>query len=946
MNDCPRSRVNSNSRPTRAHSPPMRSWIVIVLLALTAQSSATTCNAGEYVVVTTCFKCAPGFWSNISAPPPPPNCSITPVGHKNNLNGSTAPIPCGAETYQNVTGQTSCPSCPGGLYAENTGSSACSTAPVCQPGTFANPIYCTACYYGQASSQPNQTVCDECVAGLYASTNKTACVSCPPGTISTDPFENGVCENCTVGKYKSIENSSTCEPCPTGRFSNVTGVSACSPCAAGLFQNVTESLYCVSPPAGAYVPATGASSPTLCPLGTFVPAPGSISTPVTVCQNATPGYFSGTTGQTAASACTPGTWSNGTGFTVCNNAYPGYYSSYHYSTSQVKCPVGRYANASGSTSCQLTPPGTFSASEGASVPSNCVPGYFSVALGSASCTPCGTGSISSSGATTCTDCDAGKFALTLSVCQTCNPGQFAAYPGQFSCSSCPPGRFADVAGLSVCNPCVAGKYQASWLSTSCVNCGAGFYSSANASAACDACGVGLSSSAGSTSCSATLAPTAAPTITTQSPTAQIPSAAGINAGPQEQIVRLESGSREMSIRASFRLVDGGSTPYPVGIELFDISQATERATTCSAPTGVSVTPLGRVHGNITSPIRIGFQVDGLRWTSTTRHIRTCIEGEWKPVNGSCYVSCKQQSLRTISTVGTVDFQEVGDQPGFTYQTGQIQFSEAVVGIGESTDASTRKCLAPFAGCECQYTNEGPEDRSRMTLLVVTALVYFVGMMIDPWGFGFRSTTSSGTGYMDLSSSDDGKDAGAFASVCRGYRVTLVLDVVAAIFVSATILSWPRSDADPSALLYSHGSKRDFAALGFGFILAYLIAQIFSVAGQINKDAGRRCGAVFAVTSGVGHAALFAGLFQLLSITGTRTEAVAAKWVAAGFGGAVAVVVFLCTIVRRPEIEPIVEVCHRLIAVLLHPTLIAVTACGIAASTYHACSDGPSPDASF
>lgn len=928
--------------------------LLFLLFVSVTPSSAASCSPGEYAIAMTCYQCAPGLWTNLSAPPALGNCSITPIGHYNNLNGSAAPIPCPAETYQNATGQTACVNCTTGLYAQNTGNTACGPAPICPPGKFASPIYCYDCYAGQASSLPNQTVCDECVAGLYANANRTACISCPPGSISTDPFENAACENCTTGRYKSIENSSTCELCPVGQVSNATGLSSCAPCIAGLFQNVTGSLYCVAPPAGAYVPTTGASSPTLCPLGTFASTPYSIYTPVTVCQNATAGYFSGTTGQTMATPCTPGTWSNTTGLTACYSADPGYYSSFHYSSQQVKCPVGRYANATGSTICQLTPPGTFSASEGASIPSNCAPGYFSVALGSASCTPCGTGSISAARATVCTDCDVGTFALTLSVCQACSPGQFAAYPGQFTCSSCPPGRFADVSGLSSCYPCVAGKHQASWLSTSCVNCSVGFFSLSTASAACEACDAGRSSLVGSTSCFETLAPTAAPTITTQSPTAQIPSAAEIDAGPQEQTLRLESSSRGMELRASFRLVNGGAAPYPVTLELFDGAQAQEKTTVCSAPTGVSVLPIGTLRANATSPIRIGLRLNGVRWTSETRHIRTCIENNWAAVNATCLTTCKSRGLRVIGTLGVVDLQEEGDLSGFTYQTGQIAFNDAVIGLGESTDQSTRKCLPLLYGCECQYSEDRSNDQSRSALLIVAAALYLVAGILAPWYLAFQYGDIRKTPFGPLSSTEDGNEVRILQWRLFG---TAAVEIVAGILICAAIFSWPRSDADPSALLYDSDSKRDFAVLGSSLVLFHLITVAvytmalsgflgyWTVTRRSNGETCMVCDPIVSTLATLGVASLFVGLFQLLSLTGTRTEALAAKWTCAAFGG-IHVLYLVLSWTSRCTSPTGIEILRRLLIVLTPLAIVAATVSAAVASTYHACSDGPSPDATF
>jgi len=104
----------------------------------------------------------------------------------------------------------------------------------------------------------------------------------------------------------------------------------------------------------------------------------------------------------------------------------------------------------------------------------------------ATCTTPGQ-STTSVGATSCSDCPAGKTTLGPGYpCQTCQAGRFAASTGSLGCSLCPISKYNTDDGddpanhdqVGDCTNCAAGKYGDKVGTTSCPNCAAGKISGA------------------------------------------------------------------------------------------------------------------------------------------------------------------------------------------------------------------------------------------------------------------------------------------------------------------------------------------------------------------------------------------------------------------------------------------------------------------------------------
>ena len=115
----------------------------------------------------------------------------------------------------------------------------------------------------------------------------------------------------------------------------------------------------------------------------------------------------------------------------------------------IACPAGKMS-VGASTSCKDCAAGSYSM-QAASLCSSCIPGTYS-----------GTGAMS------CTPCEEGKFsnvsgASSISSCRNCPAGTFsviAGAPNSSVCTHCPDGKFS-TSGATACDPCLAGKFAAS-----------------------------------------------------------------------------------------------------------------------------------------------------------------------------------------------------------------------------------------------------------------------------------------------------------------------------------------------------------------------------------------------------------------------------------------------------------------------------------------------------
>ena len=133
---------------------------------------------------------------------------------------------------------------------------------------------------------------------------------------------------------------------------------------------------------------------------------------------------------------------------------------------------------------------------------------------------CTAGAYAVPGATSCTNCTAGKYstvtgATSASVCMNCLAGAYSGVSGASACTNCSAGAYSGVTGASsssACVKCPAGAFSGAAGATSvntCVLCPAGTYSStvgASSSAACTNCIAGTYSGVSGASSSAACTP--------------------------------------------------------------------------------------------------------------------------------------------------------------------------------------------------------------------------------------------------------------------------------------------------------------------------------------------------------------------------------------------------------------------------------------------------------
>ena len=134
---------------------------------------------------------------------------------------------------------------------------------------------------------------------------------------------------------------------------------------------------------------------------------------------------------------------------------------------------------------------------------------------------CSAGFYSPSGFATCIQCEKGTFSSatrTITACDLCAPGKFAAVDGMIQCSQCPAGSFSYFSGSSACSDCpqwtgsVAGSSACvtCWNTTQCLYadkrtcpgcgsacslCNAGYYNDGVTGGVCSQCGSGTYNSA-------------------------------------------------------------------------------------------------------------------------------------------------------------------------------------------------------------------------------------------------------------------------------------------------------------------------------------------------------------------------------------------------------------------------------------------------------------------
>ena len=110
--------------------------------------------------------------------------------------------PCDPDTYQDQIGQSSCKTCAVGKYRSEGA--------------------CKTCVFGTYSD-------GQCPCPVGKTSNGNHCEN-PYLPCTIGQYDNGVCENCPVGKYQDQVGQGSCETCGFGQYQDQEGMSECKTC--------------------------------------------------------------------------------------------------------------------------------------------------------------------------------------------------------------------------------------------------------------------------------------------------------------------------------------------------------------------------------------------------------------------------------------------------------------------------------------------------------------------------------------------------------------------------------------------------------------------------------------------------------------------------------------------------------------------------------------------
>ena len=418
----------------------------------------TYCPPGSYCATKSSFPvgCPPGKFSNQYSLANSSQCASCPIGYYCSSSGLTSPSGLCVAGYYCVSGSlTPAPAdmkCPIGFYCEigsvspqpclagfynpNNGSTNSSSCIPCPPGRYCDSqglsSYSGLCSGGffcpSGSISPTANVCP---GGFYCPVGSAAPLGCPEATYAIAQGSS-VCIDCSAG-YFCTSNATSMTACPVGYYCPAKAASAspCPPGTYGLASLFTSSYECTPCPAGKFCVGDGTISGNCsvgysCYVGCPVPNPSnSLLNFYGIVQNWSPCYNSSFLNFLANSSAVS--------TVVCLNS----------SKVGGLCPAGFYCDESlFPTPCPI---GTYMPFQGASRLSQCI-----------SCPP---GGFCAVGATSATPCPPGYYCYS-SIQYACPSGTYNKLSSQYnitSCLTCPGGYLCNTTGLSdfsatVCPP--------------------------------------------------------------------------------------------------------------------------------------------------------------------------------------------------------------------------------------------------------------------------------------------------------------------------------------------------------------------------------------------------------------------------------------------------------------------------------------------------------------
>ncbi|CAK0899432.1 unnamed protein product [Prorocentrum cordatum] len=125
--------------------------------------------------------------------------------------------------------------------------------PVCPPGQYLDPDVSSCKATSPGYYQPLEGQDSE--------------LACPPGFSCESGGCADQCDACALGKFQNQSGQATCEPCPAGSAAGTPGSASCSPCPPGEFAGLAGMASCAACPIGQVQTAAGRSSCEACPSG-------------------------------------------------------------------------------------------------------------------------------------------------------------------------------------------------------------------------------------------------------------------------------------------------------------------------------------------------------------------------------------------------------------------------------------------------------------------------------------------------------------------------------------------------------------------------------------------------------------------------------------------------------------------------------------------------------
>ncbi|KAK3091097.1 hypothetical protein FSP39_017083 [Pinctada imbricata] len=348
------------------------------------------------------------------------------------------------------SGSGLCQECTGN-YTANDNRTECNVI-LCDKGYIAdnvtNPSMCMPCavrFYKVARG--NQDDCVKCDAGFTtaaeASTMKSQCDQpyCVPGKFEL----GGVCTDCPVGYYKSMEGNDNCTACPNNATTSTTGSTSESDCSivvceVGEKRNGSTNM-CDRCAVGEYSPERGRDSCISCG------------------NDKTTEYMGSDMMSDCVDICAVGRQFNANtkGCDVCPLGY--FKDTSDITTSCIKCQTGK------------TTPNTESTSRSDCSLDDCTAGYYRTSGG---CTACPIGEYQDlSSQTSCKSCGADQTtefnaSVSINACfKNCTNGQELLNRTADTCVDCKVGFYKDMSISQFCLKCPSGITNTATGSSSC-----------------------------------------------------------------------------------------------------------------------------------------------------------------------------------------------------------------------------------------------------------------------------------------------------------------------------------------------------------------------------------------------------------------------------------------------------------------------------------------------